>query len=141
MSTPGIKPPSSGSSSGVKSEPATTETPKSSSTSSATASSTPTAQETKSSQQLATAKKEEFGLTLITKKLNSAVDSAKEAIVKEVEIKKVVDSAESSGLELDQRNMLSDHLRKMDYKKFEGEAKFLNETVLNTPNADRALRT
>jgi hypothetical protein len=138
MSTPSIKGPSN---TGVPTSQPETPPSTSGSNANSSTSSTPTAQETKSSQQLATAKKEEFGLTMITSKLNNAFNSTKETILKEVEIKKLTDSAEASGVEKLDRDKFAGHLRKMDYKKFEGEAKFLKENVLSTPNTDRALLT
>ncbi len=144
MSTPSLKGPNN---TGVTTpQPATTSTTTGSSGNSSTSSTstTPTAQETKSSQQLANAKKEEFGFSSISKTLNSALDSAKkigEAVVKESEIKNVEESAKKSGLEKEETKKLTDRLRGMDTEKFDSETKFLKENVLNTPNTDRALRT
>jgi hypothetical protein len=126
----------------VTPQPATTSTPQSSNTSSTAGnSSTPTAQETKSSQQLATAKKEEFILSSFSNKLNSALDTVKQYVVKESEIHNVAESAKKSGLEDSETTKLTDRLRAMDDQKFESETKFLKENVMNTPNTDRGLRT
>jgi hypothetical protein len=129
----------------VTPQPAPTSTPQSSNTSSAAGnSSTPTAQETKSSQQLATAKKEEFGLSSISNKLNSALDTVKQfgsKVVKESELQNIAESATKSGLKDSETTELTNRLRGMDDQKFESETKFLKENVMNTPNTDRALRT
>ena len=70
-----VKPAGSSSSAAIAQQPATTSNPKSPDTNSTSGnSSTPTAKETKSSQQLATAKKEEFELTNISKTLNNTLE-------------------------------------------------------------------
>jgi hypothetical protein len=99
---------------------------------------------TKSTKQLATSKKEEFGFSTISKTLSSTLETAKQIgakVGKEMEIQGIAESAKKSGLEESETKKLTDRLHGMDDKKFAAESKFLKENVLNSPNADRALRT
>jgi hypothetical protein len=60
---------------------------------------------------------------------------------REQQTKALTEAAKKSGLEESELKKLQGHLGKLDDKAFKQESKFLKQHVLNSPNADRALRT
>lgn len=98
------------------------------------ASDQPSPQQMKGAKQYAGGKAEEA-------KMQAKTKMAQGGTTREDQMKNIADAAKKSGLENPDVKKLQDHLKGMNDKDFKSESGFLNNHVLKSPNADRALKT